>query len=267
MDSKIVRALGLEYQPVALSLSDEAPRGARPPRKGQRCVMRSLVDAARGVTVVLDKDTVLCPGGLIGLGFEKGVSHMPGGEEAFYRFLSTGNRPHLKEMGRSEAGMSEDFLDGERYIKTPELVRRFAEGLPAVEIDKKYVVLRPLSAVGPDDEPLSVTVLADPDQLSALVVLANYGRETADNVVIPMGAGCHQIGIHVYREAERDIPRAVVGLTDLSARLCVNALIGDRFLTFSVPWPVFGEMERDVPGSFLERTTWRRLTALRKKKR
>ncbi len=267
MDSVLVKALALEYQPVALSHSDEAPRGARTPVRDRACVMNYLVDAARGETVVLDKDTVFCPGGLIGLGFARGVSNMPGGGEGFYRFLSTGNRPYLKEQGQSEAGMSEDFLDGERYIKTPELVRRFVEGLPAVEIDKRYVVLRPLSAVGPGDAPLSVIVLADPDQLSALVVLANYGRETADNVVIPMGAGCHQIGIHVYSEAERDIPRAVVGLTDLSARLCVNALIGDRFLTFSVPWPMFGEMERDVPGSFLERTTWRRLMALRKKKR
>jgi uncharacterized protein (DUF169 family) len=267
MDSVLVRALGLDYQPVVLSLSDEAPRGARTPRKGQRCVMSFLVDAARGETVFIEKDTVPCPGGRIGLGFAGDVSHMPGGAESFYRFLSTGNRPHLKEQGLPETGMSEDFLDGERYVKSPELVKRFVEELPSVEIDKKYVVFRPLSAVQPGDAPLSVTVLADPDQLSALVVLANYGRETADNVIIPMGAGCHQIGIHVYREAERETPRAVVGLTDLSARLCVNPLIGDRFLTFSVPWPMFGEMERDVPGSFLERTTWRRLMALRKKKR
>ncbi|HUT98518.1 MAG TPA: DUF169 domain-containing protein [bacterium] len=267
MDSVLARALGLEYQPVALSLADEAPPGARTPSKGRACVMRYLVDAARGETVALESDTVSCRGGLIGLGFAKGVSHMPGGEEGFYRFLSTGNRPHLKELGLSEAGMSDDFLDGERYLKNPELVKLFVKELPAVEIFQRYVVLRPLSTVQPDDEPLSVTVLADPDQLSALVVLANYGRGTADNVIIPMGAGCHQIGIHVYREAERETPRAVVGLTDLSARLCVNALIGDRYLTFSVPWRMFWEMDRDVPGSFLERTTWRKLTALRKRKR
>ncbi|OGD75556.1 MAG: hypothetical protein A2Y64_05400 [Candidatus Coatesbacteria bacterium RBG_13_66_14] len=267
MESALVHALGLEYQPVALSLSDEAPRGARTPPKGRTCVMRFLADAARGETVALEKDTVSCRGGLIGLGFTGDISHMPGGEEGFYRFLSTGNRPHLKELGLAEAGMSEDFLDGERYLKTPELVKLFVEGLPAVEIEEKFVVLRPLSAVGPGEEPLSVTLLADPDQLSALVVLSNYGRETADNVIIPMGAGCHQIGIHVYREAKREKPRAVVGLTDLSARLCVNALLGDRYLTFSVPWRFFREMERDVPGSFLERTTWRKLMALRKKKR
>jgi len=264
MESRLARELQLQYQPVALSLSDEALPGARTPPKGRACVMRFLVDAARGETVALDSGTVSCRGGLIGLGFAKNVSHMPGGEEGFYRFLSTGNRPHLKELG---PGMSDDFLDGERYLKTPELVKLFVEGLPAVEIFQRYVVLRPLSAVQPGDGPLSVTLLADPDQLSALVVLSNYGRETADNVIVPMGAGCHQIGIHVYREAERETPRAVVGLTDLSARLCVNALIGDRFLTFSVPWRMFWEMERDVPGSFLERTTWRKLKALRKRKR
>src|SRR4030042_958451 len=206
MESALVHALGLEYQPVALSLSDEAPRGARTPPKGRTCVMRFRAAAARGETVALEKDTVSCRGGLIGLGFTGDISHMPGGEEGFYRFLSTGNRPHLKELGLAEAGMSEDFLDGERYLKTPELVKLFVEGLPAVEIEERFVVLRPLSPVGPGEDPLS-------------------------------------------------------------ARLCVNALLGDRYLTFSVPWRFFREMERDVPGSFLERTTWRKLMALRKKKR
>jgi len=44
LESVLVRALELEYQPVAVSLSDEAPPGTRTPRKGRTCVMRFPAD-------------------------------------------------------------------------------------------------------------------------------------------------------------------------------------------------------------------------------
>ena len=96
-----------------------------------------------------------------------------------------------------------------------------------------------------------------PDQLSALTVLANYARGDNENVIIPYAAGCQTIGIYPYREAASARPRAVVGLTDLSARLYVRKQLGDpHLLTFTVPFALFEEMERSVPGSFLERPTW-----------
>jgi len=102
--------------------------------------------------------------------------------------------------------------------------------------------------------------LVDPDRLSALVVLANYDRETNDNVCMPYGAGCQTIGIFGYHEAESEIPRAVVGLTDLSARHYIARQVGrSDLLSFTVPFGMFQEMESNVAGSFLERSTWRAL--------
>ncbi len=104
-----------------------------------------------------------------------------------------------------------------------------------------------------------VVFIVNPHQLSALVILANYNRESTDNVIVPMGAGCHQIGIFAYREAESEKPRAVIGLTDLDARMNVRRQLGDDVLTFAVPYSLFREMEDNVEGSFLEIGTWTKL--------
>ncbi len=94
-------------------------------------------------------------------------------------------------------------------------------------------------------------LFVNPDQLSALTVLANYARGDNENAIIPYAAGCQTIGIYPYREAASARPRAVVGLTDLSARLYVRKQMGDpHLLTFTVPFALFEEMERSVPGSF-----------------
>jgi len=62
--------------------------------------------------------------------------------------------------------------------------------------------------------------------------------------------------IFAYRELEQAHPRALVGLTDLSARLNVRASLGKNVLSFTMPWPLFLRMEENVDGSFLQRRTW-----------
>lgn len=157
----------------------------------------------------------------------------------------------------------ENFLNGERYINTPENVRKFIDSLPITEIPTKYVVFKKLSDVDSDQEkPQTIIFFADPDQFSALTVLANYGRGDNENVIIPYAAGCQAIGIYTYREAQSPRPRAVAGLTDLSARLYIRKQLGEAdFLTFAVAFALFEEMENNVSGSFLERPTWQALVA------
>ncbi len=133
--------------------------------------------------------------------------------------------------------------------------------MPFMEIPKRFVVLKPLADVVPEeDTPESVTFLADADQTAGLVVLANYGRRGYENVSIPFVAGCQAIGILPWGEARRENPRAVVGLVDPSARLYVRKTLGKDLFSFSVPYAMFLEMEGNVEGSFLRRgATWRRL--------
>jgi hypothetical protein len=141
-------------------------------------------------------------------------------------------------------------------MKSPEQVKKFLELLPIVDIPSKYVILKPLGAAGATEEPAIISFVVNPHQLAALTTLSYYETDTVEKVIIPKGAGCHQIGIFPYREARSAHPRAVVGLTDLFARKSIRQQLGDDIMTFSVPFALFQEMERNVEGSFLQEETW-----------
>jgi len=188
--------------------------------------------------------------------------------ECFYYFLSTGNanwdtgRAVAKELEQAVSkDFLEDFLHGEGYLKSPDLVKRFVDNMPIMKIPAKYTIFKPLKDVNIDKErPQVIVFLANPDQLSALVVLANYGRESNENVIIPFAAGCQNIGIFPYREGQSNHPRAVIGLTDISARENIKKQLDRDLFTFAVPWKMFEEMEGHVEGSFLKKNTWRKLS-------
>lgn len=266
MESQIAKAIQLQYQPVALLWSNEKPEGALQFSEGKwGCVMWLVVHAAKGKPAVADTKTFGCIGGGVGLGFGNQYRNFPGGEEGFCHFLSYGNagRPGGPELAEKikpfmTKESHENFLHGERYIKTPEFVDKFAKALPIMDIPDTYVVFKPLSSVDLSKEkPQTVIFFANPDQLSALTVLANYSRDDNENVMIPYAAACQNIGIYPYREAQSSKPRAVVGLTDLSARVYLRKQLTDtNLMTFAMPFDLFMEMEQNVPGSFLERHTW-----------
>jgi uncharacterized protein (DUF169 family) len=269
MNSKLTEALRLQYHPVALLWSDEKPEGALQLKKGKwGCVMWMLANAAKGKTIVFDRNTFGCWGGGVGLGFGNTYVNFPGGLECFYHFLSSGNEgwERGRRIGKKIGGfvrgeLLNDFTHGERYIKSPNLVKEYLASMPMVDIPAAYVVFKPLDRVAIEKEtPVVVIFLVNPDQLSALVVLANYAREGNEHVAIPFSAGCQAIGILAYREARAEKQRAIIGLTDLSARKYLRKL-GADLMTFTVPFKMFQEMEANVEESFLQRETWKTLLA------
>jgi hypothetical protein len=136
-------------------------------------------------------------------------------------------------------------------------VKQWIDELPIKEAESRYVLFTPLDQIDPDHEtPATVVMVANADQISALVILANYARQGMENVIIPWAAGCQTIGLLPFREGQSEKPRAVVGLTDISARKYVRKLLGAEYLSFAMPWPLFLEMEANVEGSFLERPPW-----------
>lgn len=273
MTSRIHKAVSMRHAPVAVLWSDEKPDGAMEFATGKwGCVMWLIASAAKGKAAVCGRETFGCFGGGVGVGFGDQYLNFPGGKACFCHFLSSGNdaweqgrkaSEKVKPFMRKEA--YDNFVHGEGYVKTPELVKRFIESLPMTDIPAKYVVFKSLFDVDEKREtPKVVIFFADPDELSALVVLANYGRGDNENVIIPYAAGCQTACLYPFREAESKKPRAVVGLTDLSARLAVRKQLGDNLMTFSLPLALLEEMEADVAGSFLERHTWRELKGDRK---
>jgi uncharacterized protein (DUF169 family) len=269
MKSMIAEAIQLGTQPVALVWVDKEPENAihfKPQHWG--CVVSLFAAAAtRGITGAFDRQTYGCWGGGVGIGFGNQYEGFPGGVDCFCRFLSSGNeasdqgRPIGEQLKSSGFGrMADDFLLGERYVKNPEDARRFVENLPIREIPFKYVIVQPLDQIDSEQNDVkSVTFFVNPDSLSALVTLAHHERPELENVIIPWAAGCQVFGILAYRELEREHPRGLVGMIDISARKNVRATLGDDLLSFTAPWPLFQEMERNVGNSFLERETWRAL--------
>ena len=272
MDSAIAGATGMRFGPVAILFSHERPEKARQFKEGKwGCVMFMLGAAAKGSTAVFDRKTFGCPGGGVGLGFGNQYKNFPGGEDCFTYFLSVGNtswekgRQVCKELEPFLHGdMYDNFVHGERYARSPELVEDFIENLPITDIPHEYVVFKPLKEVILEQEiPEVIVFLGDMDQISALSVLANYGRKGNDNVIFPFAAGCQNIGIYPFWEAKSEQPRAVLGMNDISARVAMKRILKDDVMTFAAPLRFFQEMENNVAGSFLERGTWKQLMALK----
>jgi uncharacterized protein (DUF169 family) len=268
MESKIAEALNLKYQPVAILWADEKPEEAKSFKEGKwGCVLWLLAGAANGKIAVFDEKTYGCWGAGVGLGFGNQYLNFPGGVECFCRFLSDGNDKWDKGQAvakQLEAHVGKEFLEefqhGEGYMKNPELAEDFVENMPITEIPAKYVIFKPLIDIDPaNEQPQLIVLLANPEQLSALIVLSNYYRKGNENTISPFAAACQQIGIFPYYEAKSDNPRAVIGLTDISARNNLKKLLDRNILSFAAPYKMFMEMEDNVEGSFLQRHTWKSL--------
>ncbi len=154
-------------------------------------------------------------------------------------------------------GRGEGFREGEGYRRTPEMAAGFVSNLPIVDLPWTYRVFEPLDQVGPGEEPRLVTFYVGADQLCGLVVMANYDRPNLYNVTIPHCSGCQGVFLIPYAEAQKENPRAVVGMMDPSAR----PFIDPDQVTFTVPYKRFLEMEANVPGSFFTRSTWSKMAA------
>lgn len=268
MISQIASALKLKYEPVVMVWTDEKPHDAMqftPGRWG--CVMAALAAVVeKGRPAVFDKETYGCWGGGVGFGFGDCYQSFPGGPDCFEGFLSDGNDKTEKGKAVAEAcavwmkgAFREEFLHGERYRKTPEQVKDFVQNLPMMQIPTRYVVLKRLSQATENETIASVIFFANADQMSALVVLANYDRSDSDGAVIPHAAGCQSIGIFTYAQNNRKNPSAIVGLNDPSARLSTRRL-GHDLVTVSLPWKLFVQMESNVKDSFLTKEPWTKLT-------
>jgi uncharacterized protein (DUF169 family) len=248
MNSQLLKALKLKMQPVAIILTDDKPEDGLHFKEGSMggCVAVMLVAASKKSRIAFfDRKSFGCPGGGTGLGFGDRYEKFP-----IDCLLSTGNKEIAAQMGRGGSSMAE----GERFYKNPELARKWVDSLPMTDVPTEYVVFKPWEQVTEQDEPELIVFFVNADQLSALMVMADYNRGTNQSVTAPFGAACQSI-LFGYAEAKKENPRAVIGFFDISQRSVVDREI----LTFTVPFRMFQEMEAGVEGSFLEMHAWRKL--------
>lgn len=246
MSSQLAEALALEHAPVAILLTDTLPEVATQVKEGsQGCVAAMLRAAAKGRTVAFDRQTGCCPGGEEGIGFGNAYEGFP-----IERLLSTGGKARVK------GGWEWDMGEGERFFQSPELTERWVRDLPFREVPTEYIVCKPLAEVCEGEEVSLVFLLVNPDQLSALVTLAGFAHGARDLTISPWGAACQSL-LYAWEQAEQEPPRGVMGFFDISQR----ERIGREYLSYTMAYRQFQEMEAHVEDSFLRTHVWEKLRA------
>ncbi len=246
MKSTLCEMLNFKLNPVAIFFTDEKPENAFQAEPGQRvCAASMLVAAAKNdVVSVFDEDTYGCPGGGVGLCFGNTFKKRNHPTEAL---LSNGDEV-LKELG---INLPVSFGNGERFFATPELVRKWADAVPYTETPQKYVVFKPLHMVEESETPDLVFIFANPDQLSALVIMSGYYRGQALNVLAPFASGCQSI-LLAYQEIGKELPNAIMGYFDISQR----SNISKELLSLVMPYKMFCEIEKGAPDGCLITHSW-----------
>ena len=228
-------ALGLKESPLGIYYTKDRPEGITP-KPGIHFCMIALLKKARheGETVYFDKEHFGCPGG----GYYMGFLETP--------------RPHIEYF--LSCGIPGQ-MEGERYIKTPEIARAYFGKMNPRPAPAPYCVFKPIEKFQNGEIPEVVAFFVSPDILSGLFTLTNYALEVMDGVNSPFGSGCSAILTHPLREATEEHPRAVLGMFDVSARPMVERDI----LTLSMPYSVFLRLLENISDSFLETESWKKV--------
>jgi uncharacterized protein (DUF169 family) len=204
------------------------------PPAGHQCVIGVLAKVRKGQSLYFDADSIGCGGGKRCLGYAEAM--MPN----FEYFLSCGI------PGK---------LEGERYKKSPDLVKASMKGTPSFKAPARFIVCKRWDVLEEADEPAVVVFFARPDVLSGLFTLANYDEVEQNGVIAPFGAGCSSIVMHPYLERDSQRPRAVLGMFDVSAR----PFVPQEVLTFAVPMNKFDRMIDNMVESFLITPSWEKV--------
>lgn len=248
MKSLLDEKLNFKLKPVAIFFSDEKPEAAFEISQGRRdCAAARLVAAAAKEQVsVFSERGCGCPGAAVGLCFGNGFKKIGFPVEAL---LSQGDEV-LRQRGIEGKG----FSLGERFFASPQLAGNWAEELPYAETGLRYVIFKPLALVEENERPDLIFLLANPDQLSVLVILAGYYRGTALNVIAPFASACQSI-LLAWQEARQECPKAVIGYFDISQR----GYLPKELLSLTLPYPMFQEMEKGAEDGCTETPAWRKI--------
>ncbi len=126
------------------------------------------------------------------------------------------------------------------------------ESNPSMPTNGKYIVFKRWDSLTEDDEPQVVFFFCNPDTISGLHSLANFDTMEPHGVIAPFGSGCDSLVGFAMKELKSEAPKAVIGLFDPSARVCVKR----DLQSFSIPWPKFQSMFRNMDNSLLDTFFW-----------
>ncbi len=237
---RFMEAFGMSEYPIFFRYAYEVPEGTLMPSDGVHVCIFALLAKTRkdGIPAAFSGPRHGCHGG----GYYLGYHDTP--RDGIEHFLSCGI------PGR---------MEGERYLKDPEIARARIAGLTPPPAGGKFALFTRADGAQPSGDPEVVVFFASADILGGLHVLANYDRKD-EGVTAPFSSGCGAVVSFPRKERASGSNRAVLGMFDLSARPHVEPEV----LTFAVPYRRFLTMAENVPESFLLTKTW---GALKKRSR
>ena len=204
------------------------------PDSFHRCVMVPLSRVRKGHSFCFNAESISCPGGSRYFGFTEHI--MPN----FEYFLSCG---------------IPGTLEGERYKKSPELVKEFIKNCPKFNAPAQFIVFKRWDMLQESDNPEVVIFFAPPDVLSGLFTLLNFDEADPNGAFSPFGAGCATIVQYPYLEKDAKRPRGILGMFDVSARPFVSKDV----LSFSISMNKFITMVENMEESFLITDSWKKV--------
>ena len=221
--------------PITFYYTDQHNR-TKPDKPGvlPSCIITAMASVRAGQTLYVDSESVKCFGGRRYLGFSKEI------KPDFDYFLSCGI------PGKTR---------GERYVKSPEMVRQITKNTPAFTAPGKFAVFKRWDKLEAEDTPEVVIFFAIPDVLSGLFTLARFDETDRDAVQTPFGSGCASIIQYPYLEQASEHPKVIIGMFDPSAR----PFVPKDVLTLAAPMKKFIKMVDNMEESFLITGSWQKI--------
>jgi len=249
----LLEVLGLLEEPMGVYYTELEPQGGISPQplrlptaemeaRGEvdwegtfanfSCVIGNIWRARKkGAPAFFDQERFGCLGAAFFLGYLKPQL------ETIVHYVSTG---------------IPNILEGECYLESPEVTRRFYETIDPRPAPARFCVFQPLSQFAAGAEPEVVIFFARAESISGLHQLATFVTNDFEAVQSPFGAGCANILTWPLKYLARGELKAVLGGWDPSDR---KFLKPDE-ITFAVPMEMFQRMATRWQESFLTKPAW-----------
>jgi hypothetical protein len=160
--------------------------------------------------------------------------------------------------GRSRENYLDFLVNTEGLKSSFELMDKWLDHTKPYKQEYQNILIGPLN---PDRYSYlkSITFFVNPDQLSALMIGAEYNSSPEDPpaVVAPFGSGCMQM-VALIEDLSK--PSSIIGMTDIAAR----KYIPENLLAFTVTKPMFENLCKLDKRSFLFKSFWKELKKIRK---
>ncbi len=249
-----LEALGLSEEPMGMFYTDVEPEAGYAPKEapspslekeqrgkidwdglwgGFSCVMGQIWLARKKHTAAyFEASRFGCVGGSFYLGFHKPQL------DFIAHYVST--------------GVPGTPVQGERYLCSPEVARRFFAEIDPRKAPARFCVFKPISHFKEGETPEVVTFFARAEVMSGLCVLATFVTDDFEAVASPFGAGCSYLVTWPLRYLAQGRLRAVLAGWDPSDRKYLKT---DE-LTFSLPYEMYVRFLERWKESFLAGGTW-----------